>query len=193
MALQPTNLGRHPEELSTSLRAGESFSRNITAPSAPRTGSLRAAARTSERASSMRAKAGFDPRQPNAPHQTRLRNLHGAGFPEVIDELALEVAPATTVSTETACLRLNRKLAPWSRRGAEQRRQVAGAVKDANDQDFLGAGLEHDEIAAVGAAAQPFAEFWPRRMACGALAIRSQCARISDTNDRARSGLSAAM
>lgn len=63
-----------PEELSTWHSAGESFSRNSTAPSAAVTGSWRATARISDSASLMRSMANLEPRQPNAARRRRPRN-----------------------------------------------------------------------------------------------------------------------
>lgn len=55
-----TALPIDPDELSTCSIAGERRTRNFTAPSAPRTGCLRATALISETASRIRLMAGWD-------------------------------------------------------------------------------------------------------------------------------------
>jgi hypothetical protein len=62
-----------PEELSTCSKAGESFSRNSTAPSAARTASLRRTFLISATASRTRAIAGCE-RQPKALRRKRAAN-----------------------------------------------------------------------------------------------------------------------
>ena len=64
-----------PEELSTCSIAGDTFSRKSTAPSAPRSGSLRATFLISETASLIRVIAGRD-FHPNARRRKRARNVH---------------------------------------------------------------------------------------------------------------------
>lgn len=64
-----------PDELSMRSNAGDNFSRNETAPSAARTGSLRATFLISETASLIRSMAGPD-FQPNAFRRNRALNAH---------------------------------------------------------------------------------------------------------------------
>src|SRR5690606_38883426 len=68
-----------PEELSTCSRAGDTFSRNSTAPSAPSSLSLRATFLISETASLTRLMAGCD-FQPKALRRKRARNSHLCGL-----------------------------------------------------------------------------------------------------------------
>jgi hypothetical protein len=64
-----------PDELSTWTNAGESFTRNVTAPSAARTGSLRATFLISAIASLIRW-IGASDRQPKAWRRKRPANCH---------------------------------------------------------------------------------------------------------------------
>src|ERR1700681_2389718 len=72
-----------PDELSTCSRAPDTFSRKVTAPSAPRTLSSRAAFLISDTASVMRL-IGKSERHPNAPARNRDRNVQLCALAAVI-------------------------------------------------------------------------------------------------------------
>src|SRR5439155_2004433 len=84
-----------PDELSTRSSAGETFSRNTTAPSAARMGSLRATFLISETASFTRWMAGSD-FQPKACRRNRALNCHSCCAP-------LVAMAVSTVSTSCPC------------------------------------------------------------------------------------------